>query len=85
MEQYKTTQFNDRSEKPAIVVHCKAGKGRTGMMISALLLFIGMYPSAETAINHYNRVRVIDDKGLTIASQKRYVKFLEGFLNIHLW
>jgi hypothetical protein len=28
---------------------------------------------------------VTDGKGLTIASQKRYVKFLEGFLNIHLW
>lgn len=70
---------------PAIVVHCKAGKGRTGMMISALLLFISMYKSAADAISHYNKVRVIDDKGLTIASQKRYVSFLEGFLNIHLW
>lgn len=69
---------------PAIVVHCKAGKGRTGMMISAILLFVGMFRSAEEAYGHYNATRVSNNKGLTIASQKRYVKFMEGFLNYEL-
>jgi hypothetical protein len=54
------------------------------MMISALMLFISMFKSAEESIDHYNETRVSNGKGLTIASQKRYVKFMEGFLNYEL-
>jgi phosphatidylinositol-3,4,5-trisphosphate 3-phosphatase/dual-specificity protein phosphatase PTEN len=69
MEQHKEqTSMKDKTYNPAIVVHCKAGKGRTGMMISALMLFISMYSCTEDAVKHYNKARVIDDKGLTIAS-----------------
>lgn len=85
MEAYTKTahyrQSEDNSGKPpGILVHCKAGKGRTGMMICALLLFINMFPSGQSSIAHYNGSRVRDGNGLTISSQKRYVKFFEGFL-----
>jgi phosphatidylinositol-3,4,5-trisphosphate 3-phosphatase/dual-specificity protein phosphatase PTEN len=80
MEQKSKADKMNVKDTPAIVVHCKAGKGRTGMMISAICLFISMFKSAEESINHYNRTRVTGNKGLTIASQKRYVKFMEGFL-----
>ena len=86
MEQY-TRDCDPREiqgKTPAILVHCKAGKGRTGMMICSLLLFINMFPSAEKSIEHYDCTRVKDDKGLTISSQRRYVKFFEGFLNTEL-
>ena len=66
------------------MVHCKAGKGRTGMMLSALMFFISMFNSPEDAIAHYNSTRVKNMKGLTISSQKRYVKFMEGFLVLEL-
>ena len=39
--------------QPVIVVHCKAGKGRTGMMICALLVFLGMFENHKQAIDHY--------------------------------
>jgi len=55
------------------------------MMICSLLMFISMFNSAEEAISHYNRARVNNDKGLTISSQKRYVKFFEGFLTMELF
>ena len=54
------------------------------MMISCLMLFISMFGSAEDSLRHYNNTRVINKKGVTIASQKRYVKFLEGFLTTEL-
>merc|ERR1719469_469588 len=86
MEQYTRDCHSSeiKGKTPAILVHCKAGKGRTGMMICSLLLFINMFPSAEKSIEHYDSTRVKDDKGLTISSQRRYVKFFEGFLNTEL-
>ena len=41
--------------KNTIAVHCKAGKGRTGYMIVALLVFRGM--SYNEAINLYGARR----------------------------
>ena len=49
-------------------------------MICALLVFLGMFNSHTDAIAHYNRQRAMNQKALTIQSQKRYVKFFCGFL-----
>jgi len=54
------------------------------MMICSLLLFLGLFDSSEAAIDHYNKVRAINGKALTICSQKRYVHFFEGFLKYKL-
>ena len=70
--------------QPVIVVHCKAGKGRTGMMICSLLVYLGMFKTHYDAIAHYNRSRAKNGKALTINSQKRYVKFFCGFLHYKL-
>ena len=44
-----------------------------------------MFRSAEESIAHYNANRVENNQGLTISSQKRYVKFFEGFLTLELY
>ncbi|KAL6339261.1 hypothetical protein AAG906_024412 [Vitis piasezkii] len=63
-----------------VVVHCKAGMARTGLMISSLLLFLKFFPTAEESINYYNQKRCLDGKGLVLPSQIRYVKYFERIL-----
>ncbi|KAL3814250.1 hypothetical protein ACJIZ3_015518 [Penstemon smallii] len=63
-----------------VVVHCKAGMARTGLMISSLLLYLKFFPTAEESIDYYNQKRCIDGKGLVLPSQIRYVKYFERTL-----
>eukprot|EP00246_Nothoceros_aenigmaticus_P010419 TRINITY_DN26920_c0_g1_i1.p1 TRINITY_DN26920_c0_g1~~TRINITY_DN26920_c0_g1_i1.p1 ORF type:complete len:631 (-),score=123.39 TRINITY_DN26920_c0_g1_i1:369-2099(-) len=63
-----------------VVVHCKAGKARTGLMISALLLYLKFFPTADESIQFYNQKRCVDAKGLILPSQVRFVKYFERIL-----
>ncbi|KAK3022534.1 hypothetical protein RJ639_047472 [Escallonia herrerae] len=60
-----------------VVVHCKAGMARTGLMISSLLFYLKFFPTAEESIDYYNQKRCFDGKGLVLPSQIRYVKYFE--------
>ncbi len=40
-----------------IAIHCKAGKGRTGTMISAFLLYDNVWPNADDAIKYFGQMR----------------------------
>ena len=62
-------------------IHCKAGKGRTGVMIVSYLLFSGLCQTSEEALSHYASQRTLNNKGVTIPSQIRYIKYFESFLS----
>ncbi|KAL0738355.1 hypothetical protein Bca4012_014565 [Brassica carinata] len=64
-----------------VVVHCKAGMARTGLMICCLLLSLKFFPTAEEAIDYYNQKRCLDGKALVLPSQIRYVKYNERVQN----
>ena len=69
-----------KNKNSVAAVHCKAGKGRTGVMICSYLVFSHLCESSEKAFRYYARIRTKDNTGVTIPSQKRYIKYFETFL-----
>jgi len=69
--------WNNEAEGNTSVIHCKAGKGRTGLMICCWLLYNGSWDKAEEAMQFYAAARTFNQKGVTIPSQIRYIHYFE--------
>eukprot|EP01012_Entosiphon_sulcatum_P068717 TRINITY_DN9906_c0_g1_i2.p1 TRINITY_DN9906_c0_g1~~TRINITY_DN9906_c0_g1_i2.p1 ORF type:complete len:794 (-),score=145.10 TRINITY_DN9906_c0_g1_i2:106-2433(-) len=70
-------EFLQRNPANVIAVHCKAGKGRTGTMIAAYMLYSGDCATAQEALAKFGRERTENGKGVTIPSQMRYVQYFD--------
>jgi protein-tyrosine phosphatase len=69
-----------QSKNSLAAIHCKAGKGRTGVMICSYLIFSGICKNSLEAFTEYAERRSFIRHGVTIPSQKRYVHHFETFL-----
>lgn len=70
--------FLSRHPANFAAVHCKAGKGRTGVMICAYLLHKRLANNAAEAMDSYARQRSMISSGITVPSQRRYVQYFEA-------
>ena len=74
--------FMNLDGRHVLAVHCKAGKGRTGVMVAAYLLF-SRHPvcsSADTAMHFFRAARTTDLDAVNQPSQVRYVQLYEKVL-----
>jgi hypothetical protein len=62
-------------------IHCKAGKGRTGLFIACYLLYTNRFPTAPGSLQYYAEMRTKNKKGVTIPSQVRYVHYFDRYLH----
>lgn len=64
-----------KNQQGVAAIHCKAGKGRTGVMICCYLIFSGLCKTAEDAFNHYARSRTYNNKVTVFKLSGRYNSF----------
>jgi len=77
-----------RDPRNVIAVHCKGGKGRTGTMICAWLLYRYRESSPTDVIKYFANMRTNQalgskTQGIETPSQVRYVNYFFGYLHYH--
>lgn len=70
----RALEYLSLNDKNVIVVHCLAGKGRTGSIISAILYASGNFSNVKEANVYYGMKRNVK---VTYASQLRYLEYFE--------
>jgi hypothetical protein len=70
-------EYLDAQPVRVVAIHCKAGKGRTGLMACCLMMRLdeALFGDADAAVKQYGEARTKDGKGLTHRSQIRYVQY----------
>ncbi len=70
------TDWYRANEANVVVIHCIAGKGRTGTVCSSLLVK-SQHMTALDALSAFGAARCVDGVGVVQPSQRRYVQYAE--------
>lgn len=68
-----------------VVVHCNAGKGRTGTIICCYMLFNGIFKSVEDCLKYYSNKRFNFGDAVTQPGQIRYIHYFYKLLNENIY
>ncbi|XP_065831175.1 phosphatidylinositol 3,4,5-trisphosphate 3-phosphatase and dual-specificity protein phosphatase PTEN-like isoform X3 [Oscarella lobularis] len=77
-------EFLNGHERNVVAVHCKAGKGRTGVMLCCYMLHCRLFKESWRVMQFYGEARTSDTKGVTIPSQRRCVHYYDILLRYQL-
>ena len=72
--------FLEENRNNVIIVHCNAGKGRTGTLIACYLMFCGFCDTARDALAYYGYKRFTNGVGVENPSQRKYVYYFKELL-----
>ena len=70
----------EASPENVAIVHCKGGKGRTGVVIVCWLMYSALFPDIGDAAKHFAAKRSATAKGVTQPSQVRYLTYFSNTL-----
>jgi len=81
-------RWMNKDPENVIAVHCRGGKGRTGTMICAWLIFNYRNCGAQEAIDFFAKMRTNFSaggkyQGIETSSQVRYVKYFWDFVHLY--
>lgn len=76
----KMNSFAKENIKNTVVVHCNAGKGRTGTMICCYMLFTGIFDSVDECMKYYSKQRFEEGDAVTQPGQVRYINYFYRML-----
>lgn len=74
--------FLKQDPNNVVAVHCKGGKGRTGLMISAYLVISGVCETQTEALKYFAKKRSIDDECSQGVTQPSQIRFLDYFYKV---
>lgn len=79
-------EWMERDSRNVIAVHCKGGKGRTGMMVAAWLVRSGQFQQAQQSLAYFrerrtDRSRGSKNQGVDTPSQVSLQPFLWTYLS----
>ena len=83
----EAVKFLNLHPENVVTVHCRGGKGRTGTMVSSLLIWTGVYDTWVDAATYFSKRRTdltlgeYPYQGITSPSQLRYVSYISRMLN----
>jgi len=78
------TEFLSSSPKNVVAINCKAGKGRTGVIVCCSMIRSNISKDANSALRDYGTNRTYNGKGVTIPSQIRYIFYYDHFIKNNL-
>lgn len=65
-----------------VVVHCMAGRGRTGTALCSYMLYSGIFEDLQTCLKYYAYQRSKKGQGVTQPSQLRYLSYVDRVINM---